>query len=390
MSQNDYMFYSLKLINNKTVQSTLQNDPPSTFNERTNGIIIQDTSLWKMCIAKADFRGKFDLPLFIPKIKSGNLSETIYVISLLLNVECTINGNNQSTSLISSTPLIYIPFDESILGPSINTKQMDDPYYYVYDFSHLALMINNAFETIMADLNNQFKAWYATYDSVSTVSLNTKTPVCEYNNEKFDIYFDKNGWGNSPTSSLPQKENFNLYFDTNLWGLLNEYPHKLNKDSQYKLSEAHQFNYVEILVKDAFNNNIIFNNTTYIKVSQYNSTIDFIMPASSLQFTTTNIAVYPQIQGGVLTIEDNNAVNNETENIEYVDMITEISIYGRVNGALTYDPTNYRFLSMMKSQISNIQISLWWKNRFTGSRLPLKMGNNAQIDLLLLFQRKYI
>lgn len=388
MSQNDYIFYSLKLINNKVVQSSYINDPPSTFYEKTNGSIIQDTSQWKMCIAKADFRGAFDIPLFIPRIKQGSMNETVYNISISLNIECEISGNTQSTSLVSSAPLLYVPFDESITSLKNNTKQQDDPYYYVYDFGHLALMVNNTFETIQDDLNQQFKTWYAQYDNSVTVNLATKKPICEYSDGIFHIYFDKNGWSSNSTSVLPQKEQYNLYFDTNLWGILNNYPHQLKKDQQYKLGAGFQFNYVEILVNDPYENK-----EDYIKLSQYESSIDYIMPCSTIQFTSNNLVIYPQVEGGILRIEDNNSLleeRNLNSSIDYVDVLTEISVFGKIDGSLVYDPTNYRFLSMRNGSVSNIEISIWWKNRLTGSRLPLKMQNNAQISILILFQRKYI
>ena len=388
MSQNDYIFYSLKLINNKVVQSTVTNDPPSNFYEVTNGKIINDTSQWKVCVAKCDFRGAYDIPVFIPRISQESLNETVYNITISLNVECEISGNTESTSLVSSAPLLYIPFDQSITSLKNNTKQQDDPYYYVYDFGHLALMVNNTFETIQENLNQQFKTWYAQYDNSTTVNLETKKSVCEYSNDGFNIYFDKNGWSSNSTSTLPQKEQYSLYFDTNLWGILNNYPHILKKDQQYKLGIDYQFNYVEILVNDPYDND-----KDYIKLTQYQSSIDYIMPCSAIQFTSNNLVVYPQVEGGVLRIEDNNVLleeQNANSAIDYVDVLTEISVFGKIDGSLVYDPTNYRFLCMRDGSISDIEISIWWKNKLTGTRLPLKMQNNAQISILLLFQRKYI
>lgn len=391
MSQNDYIYYNLNLINDKTQQSTFSNDPPSSFYERTNGIIIEDTSLWKVAIAKADFRGRFDIPKFIPRIVENQVNQTVYVISISLNISCTISGNTRNTKLNSSKPILYIPFDKSIQQPSqYKYKQQDDPYYYVYDFEHLSLMINNTFTTIMEDLNSQFKAWYATYDSTATVSLSTETPVCEYKNDVFSIYFDNTGWGSNSTSSLPQKEQYELFFDTNFWGILNNFPHLLHKDEQYKLGNEYKYNYVQILINEGFDSTVTHNSKTFIKVSQSQPSSEYIMPASSLQFTTSNIPVYPEVEGGELTVQNDNIISERSTNIDYVDVLTEISLFGSIDGILVYDPTHQRFLSMRDGRISDVQISVWWKNRFTGSRLPLQMGNGAQINIKILFQRKYI
>ena len=159
MAQNDYIYFNLNLNNDRTIQSSIKNDPTSSFHDSLNGDIITDSSRWKVAIAKAHFAGKFDIPLFVPRIETdqANINQTIYIITLSILVHATIDGTEQNTTLSTSQPIMYVSQDQSQVAPSsIVSNHQDDPYYFIYSVNHWVDMVNTCFQACMSDLNVQF------------------------------------------------------------------------------------------------------------------------------------------------------------------------------------------------------------------------------------------
>ena len=136
--------------------------------------------------------------------------------------------------------------------------------------------------------------------------------------------------------------------------------------------------------------------TDYAKFSQdFISTDDVWSPIDSFCFTTTFLPIIREEEGVPVLKGGSNIGQGLSVGQNFTNIMTDF-VPDYTNGAqnginqITYIPSGeYRISSMVSHQaVQEVDISMWWRYRLTGSLIPLYMANLSSVSIKILFRRK--
>ena len=355
-----HVYYNVDIVNARTT-STGQDDPIASFSETRDTSIVSDASKYKMSIIRFTMNGIKDLPLFIPIIEPDQTdrNKTIYQASM------------KSGDTIITENIIYGPENGNLLlsaQTQFNQQQnFTDEYYYVHTYSHFVKLVNNTFSSIITQLN-------------STLTKTFIPPVLVYNTDskKFDFY-------------IPTGDNgdYSIFFDRNLYNLFSNYPSVRNLNNNNLA--------YEILAEDPLGlNEVSIKGNTYIKLQQeYNSIGTFWSPIESIVFTSNLLPIVSEGVAPTSVYGKSNISTPVSSATNFEPIITDIALTlddaYNYKEFISYIPTSqYRYVSLTNSQqaIKSINVNIFWKCRYNGQLIPLRMSNLSNISLKFLFEKK--
>jgi len=353
-----HIYYNVDIVNART-QSNGNADPIASFSETRDTPIVSDASKYKMSIIRFTMNGIKDLPLFIPIIEEGqpDRNKTIYRITLK-------SGSSTITENITFSP------ENSTLqiSPQSTEKQnFTDPYYYVHTYSHMVALLNSTLESITQQLNT------ATGKALIP-------PVMVYNtsDKTFNFYI--------PTGN---KGDYSIYFDRNTYNLFSNFPSVRNLESDdlvYQIQKAYPLGLNEVTLQS----------NTYVKLQQeYNSIGTFWSPIESIVFTSNLLPIVSEGVAPTSIYGKSNISTPVSSSTNFEPIITDIALTlddaYNYKEFISYIPTSqYRYVSLTNSQqaIKSINVNIFWKCRYNGQLIPLRMSNLSNISLKFLFEKK--
>jgi hypothetical protein len=403
-TEPDYVYFNADIICNRTIDQGLGTDPLARFNESRDTAIINDASKYHFSIIRFACNGVGkDLPIFIPVIDVGQPDPnlTVYSTTLTSTVAYDIGGTVYTGTFKSQKYIQYI--SESVNAPlpppPIDKQNINTKYYYVYTYQHWVDLVNNTFNSAVADIQSQFSTFWTANGGIGPApTLTTKAPYMKYDTSSglFSLYTDSYGYGGADRTSAgsaTDDENFSLYFNSNMYGLFtnfnNEYYGQDNLDGKDNL----------IVIQNKLGtNSYTYNGTSYyITTQDYESTSTLWCPIESLVFTTTCIPVIPELQGQPVNYGESNIIQPFTSSSAFQPIITDIVIpLDNAHGYrdfISYTPSaEYRMTSLTasKQEVRQIDINVYWRNRLDNELYPITMFNLSSISLKMMFRKKSI
>lgn len=415
----DHVYYNFDIINGRAVDKGLDKQPSAQYNETRDTPIISDSSKYDFSIVRFTLNGSDKLlPILIPRIKLGQSDPdlTEYAITFKLEVSYDIPGVGvKSNGFISTKFIKYKPqsLNATKAVAPIDTQDITGTYYYVYDFYHWVGLVNETFDAIVDELQNDFEVWWFDQGGdVSDAPELTEAPhmIFDEKNKTFDILYNSFGWGRSDSLSFSNnnaKEDFRIFFNSNMYGLFSYFEHKLLGGDETLSNTMLKENLTyEIIVRNRFGSNIYrpenpantakTNTPSYFRMSQaFPSTSTLWSPISSIVFVSTLLPVLNEQTGQPITFGADNIEGSTQSSSSFQPIITDIALSNEsanaYNQFTSYVPSaEYRLsaLSTSPQEIRNIDVQVYFKERLTGRLIPLKLFNLSTISIKIMFRKK--
>ena len=414
----NHIYYNIDLVNNQTIDNNL-NQPHLSYQDRREYPILSDAHEYYFSIIRFQLNGiGKSIPLFVPRIMENqpDVNKTIYSVSIMINHRLQDNSVIQS---IATANIQYIPQNKNISTPSTPNDYTND-YYFVHTYQHFINLVNNALDqannACINDLINRGGTGNFPYPPrmvYNSTSGNFEIYMPEYNYNKRETKFnDLNPtYGNSCRNSL--------FFNSNMFNLFSNFNHNyLGGDVNNNIvfysgddfTQPSSMSFPGCAYEIIPTDNTYLNNNTdntvmdtndppkpwYKMVMEFDNTSSIWSPVSALVFTTNLIPILPEIEGNPIEFKDINT-NNTTSRNNYTkiitDMIIPLSDSSNYKQNITYYPSSeYRLSEFTKSSfnLDNISIDGYFKMRYTGELIPLRLPNQSSASFKILFKHKSI
>ncbi len=411
----NHIYYNIDLVNNQTIDDNL-NQPHLSYQDRREYPILSNAHEYYFSIIRFQLNGIGKMiPLFVPRIMENqpDVNKTIYSVSIMINHRLV---DNSVVQVIRTVNISYRPQNKSIQPPS-NPNDYTSDYYFVHTYQHFVELVNDALiqanqECIDELVNNHGASGGFCY-----------APHLVYNSTtgNFELYQQENCFNKTKTAfdDLSSNSSRNrLFFNSNLFNLFSNFNHDyLGGDVKNNIfyyngddfTDTKLMSYVgcayEILPVDNGRLNTITQNvidddnkseTWYKQIMEFDNTSSIWSPVSALVFTTNLIPILPEIEGNPIEFKDINT-NNTTSRNNYTkiitDMIIPLSDISNYKQNITYYPSSeYRLSEFTKSSfnLDNISIDGYFKMRYTGELIPLRLPNQSSASFKILFKHKSI
>ena len=400
----DIIYYNCNMVSSDQSNVSWQTAPIAYFSESRDKPIIKKSSQYKMSIVRFNMQTK-TIPLFIPDIVVGQsninltnwqISATIYTYWQPPYVFGTIGQYFTSTKTVNFYPRdLRSPTPQPPLT-SIDLDSTD--YYYCYDYQHFCTMINNTFDAIYLDLSTQL-ATYLSNGGNPNVPLTTKVPRLKYDptTNLFTLLTDTYGTGSPYSNSVftNKYEQMNISFNHELWALLANFPAIAQGSNFYQISILNNLDNIFVPIDPSTgsqNNNL----GVYWQTRQtYPSTSMFFNPVDSIAVSSSLLPNENELLGKTLNYGTNNLVVTATGN-NFLPLISDYSNFQEnahtYNTFTQYVPSaEYRMIQLTSADtdIHNVDITLFWKNRITNQFHPIRLSYGASVSLKIMFRKDY-
>ena len=344
------------------------------------------------------------------------------------------------------------PVVAPIPAPPITVQDITSRYYYVSSYQSMVVMVNKAINEAYLDLYLKFVAnWQPAWGAFPFTGYNTgayswyavvnpPTLTFDPKSKLFSILADSDGFGTGPlpgdilpngpiipftalgtSPSQSTAPTMRLFFNTNLNGLFaNFYTQYYNTSSipGFPNPVPAGFSYEIIFYDQTYQNIIDYrqppysqpNTTPLVPIAEqkvfYNQTQDFgstgqlWSPIGSLVFCSALLPIKYENVGApnVLGTGNLNGVDGTSQSA-FQPIITDIAIDTSVGGSdayrsfIYYAPqAEYRLSDFGRSHsdIRQIDIQVYWKNRLDNQLIPLTMYNLSSVSLKVMFRHKRV
>jgi hypothetical protein len=300
-------------------------------------------------------------------------------------------------------------------------QDLSSRYYWVYTYEHWVDLVNETLETANHKLWDLYTSNttpglvpYALYSDWTAVN---PTPRLWYDRASglFSVYF--------PESYLPPAEGSNapqlmIWFNTNMEGLFSNFNNEYwNNSTNYPGLPYSPLSQVgtppgyanRILVQvEGIGNNIKketkldgTDGTTWIQMTQdYASTSTLWSPIESIVFTSTLLPIFNEQTAPPNRLGAGNIGNSSsTSTSAFTPIITDVALDLSTSGSsdyrkmIYYSPSaEYRMTDFQnaKTEIKNIDVQVYWKNRLDNQLYPVTMFNLSSVSIKIMFRRKIV
>jgi hypothetical protein len=357
---SDYKYINLTSVGQAGSTSVAQ----VVYNEFRSQPIVDDVSKYKLSIIRWQAFG-LDLPAFIPLIDptQSDANKTIY--------NCTLSLTYRSQNFTSTNTVRWLPqfVDQPQPDDAQEEQLLNSRYYWSTTYSHFLELVNNTYLNCYNDILAQLNA-------AGLPAPKTVVPYFQLENNKFVLYADSNGFGDSESNV----ETWVLGMNMALRSLLNHFP------CVYLDLNTIEFT----IVPTTPTNNI--NGILYYTLIQEESSTDAWSPIESILFSST-LPVVNEDQSPANIIGDGSST---TTSNNFVNSLTDMT-YPLTGGALdylgilTYSPVaEYRWTTLVGSNdLKQLNFSLFYKNRYNSQLYPVNfcVGGGGSISVKLLLQK---
>jgi hypothetical protein len=432
----DRIYYNGTVVNNSLDTTQQADDPPVVFEDQRQIPLVPDSSQYEVAVQNFSLNGcTITLPLFIPQIAdpSVDVNETIYDVTFSV-----FDGTNYLTA---TQPIVWVaenlaPF--TIKPTTQFPKQLESDYYYSYSYTHIVdlinIALNKAWSSIGGGVSFGTQCPFMEYDQVTGLFLinqDANTTLVPYGtalphpynvtsttgvsasggtyaageysfvgmntvlNNLFttfpSIYYSSGPlWAAQPGVLLPE-----IVIDT---GLLIDLetgaptaptdsgPVGITLRTEPKSSIFQLVNpFTGAPIAKAF----------FARLPQdFISTGSIWSPIASFVLATTQIPVRNEASANPVSFGGANIGGQTSSSGAFQKVLIETPIECVTadiwKGFVLYEPKVEVFSSLDPSHdgISNVSVSLYWRNRLTNSLVPVRVANQGSMSFRLLFKKK--
>lgn len=428
------LYYDINVVTDYDPTLTGDTAPPLTFTETRQNPIISYPEDYLLSVVRFTLDSP-TLPIWSPDVLLGVGQTDPNKLIQSFSMSVTDYGGVVPVEYYVATPSNweFIPDDLTVPAPSppFVFQNLQDPYYYVYEFSRALAIMNNALVATFTAMNAVLTA------AAKPVIGNTAgTPASIYQNYCPQFTYDPAAEiftlslplsppalsGVAPPftydtydQNLPLTAGFTgrvvkVYMNTAAWVLLNSLPTRFLGNGTVNLARGTEYEIV------AYNNQ--YQNTnggsrpTYpltpvistvnaipqIIVPQENSTTILWSPVQSIVFSTSLLPVQNTLLSKPVIFNFWNGliskpVGGNSNNNVTAPVLTDFELQGATGTSsqvrITYTPTaEYRMLDLRgTTPVNAVEVSVFWKDKFANlHRFQLAAGCVASIKIL--FRRK--
>jgi hypothetical protein len=384
------VYFDLTITN---VKSELTPPVPIYFNESRTNPIINNSGDYRLSITRFSVDTQ-TLPVWIPEIQANqnDRDKTIYSVSMSYLPASSSDGTTfivqQYIQWSPQNVNAPIPNPPSETGTGVQSNAGD--YYYAYSFQWVILQVYKAFQACFASLQQKVLA------SGYTDLENVLPPIITWNPDtSCAVISAESSFFNGHSTYVPTPvENPNavkIYFNSPLFSLFSSFPFTM-----YGSSASQGMNN-RILIEDMTGSNTLLlpsysqtGSTQYVctQVYQEYSCIANWTPISAIVFCSSTLPLVPEQMSAPLVFNEKRAVsvgNNAMFQMVITDLVSSDNCY---KPNLLYSPTaQYRYISMtQQATVTNIDVSLFWKNRF-GQFIPMLLPSGGTCSIKFLFEK---
>jgi hypothetical protein len=334
-------------------------------------------------------------------------------------------------------------------APTVS-QDISSRYYYLTSYEWMVGLMNITFQSMVQNLYTQFQLeWasvaglttpfpYATLADFTGAVCNVPHLVYDPSTQLFSLYMDSRAFGTpiipftttGAAGSLTASPVCRLFFNTNMQGLFANFPTIYwNTLSPLPASVAGNVpafstqvlpGYVyEVMVPNKFYQNIAdYQNPPYgasttndlvpvalqqpywVVTQDFPSTDTIWSPVASVVIASTLLPIRPeQVAQPTVLGTSTNGQSAPTSQSAFTPIITDVALDTTIGGAsdyrrlISYVPSaEYRIsdLTTSKTQIQDVDVQVYWKNRLDGQLIPITMYNLSSVHMKLMFRHKRI
>jgi len=313
----------------------------------------------------------------------------------------------------------------SVVSPDLGQSQdLSSRYYWVYTYSHWVDMVNTALDNANQAVYNAFHTALPTTapTTYSAWQVLFPSPIMtwDYASGLFSITYPSAYYSTITAPGITGVK-MALYLNTNAEGLF------ANFDNVYLNSPTHPAGYgwatpaipavlypagytnLQVVEIQGLNENLLPAPTVsppqgYVGVwcrmtQNYTSTSTLWSPIDSIVFTSTLLPLMNEQTAPPNALGTRNTGNSTTTSQSaFTPIITDVAL------DLSSDPASYRKMiyyapsaeyrmadfQNSKTDIRNIDIQVFWKNRLDNGLYPIQMFNLSSVSFKLMFRKKTI
>lgn len=415
------LVYVNGLLSDTTLLTSISPDPAAEYSSPRTDAILTDLSKYYGSLIRAQINGPgLNIPVFQCRVQTGqaNVNLSVYSFTLTLGATYDVPAPGPGPGQVfNSTPaqvfLVWIAQNQDAplpLSPVVR-QDISTQYYDARDIQWVVGLMNVTLASCMANIQAQFNAWWLGLGGVAPPTLTTEAPWLRYDPSSglMTLYADVYGFGGADRTSagsLTADEFFELYMNSQMHGLLAGFPIGKLVDPVESGNLGRTYNF--IVFNDLGGNIFSSRDPTvlpqgaapYLK-NYYAMTQTFIStgaiwsPFDGVVFTASGWPVNsesvdaPQRFGtGSGTAAAGSQTSTESQ---ITDIVVDLERADSTQGQITYLPTaEYRLFSMGGAQtdLRNIGIKFWWRNRLDGSLIPLRIYPGSSISFKLMFRKR--
>ena len=394
---SDIIYYNITMTG-----KTYQEGVPASFVEERVQPLIQNPDDYYLSVVRFSIDGTW-IPIFLCKTvydpyNPQSPNTTPYIITITY-------GNYQF-----AIPLEFIPeSDVPIPNPPVNINQQDltSPYYFVYYYSTIVTMLNNAIYKAFHGFTNAIinpnpghhvDGLYDKVPGLSTLPL----PYFIYDSE-LEVFSLIVPYLDNPLA--PGVKAYVTQFDSNNYPVVNV-PNAIKIFMNTELSLlidgfdffAYDAYTVNLMIIRNFQNNYynppnlpIPNTPEWLASTQQYNTIGSLTSIQSIVFTTNTIPVQHEY---IPTNAVVGSAGSQSGNISFRNTLTDFipSVFeraGQPRSRYIYNPTaQFRLISLKSNQpLTKIDLHMWWSDQYN-NLYPLYVSYNQSNSVKLMFIKK--
>jgi len=435
----DRVYYNGTVVNNSLTSIQLVDDPAITFKDQRQTALIVDAHNYEISVMNFSLNGcPKTLPLFIPQIGAtspSDINTTIYSI--------TFGVQHGSTYDVVTKYVIWRPENQAsytLVPTTALPIQKETDYYYCYTYSHFICQVNAALNAAWVEAggggNPAFYAFgtqcpFFEFDEVTGLfSLNQDSNTCltpydttlpsPYATATYTTASNPAGADyasgeysfvgmNSCLENLLTNFAATYYSADQLWAAQpGKYLPEIVIDTglpiDLKTETADTDTPVGLTLRSNPKSSIFqlvnpFNGAAIQKAFFARLTQDYIStggcwsPIASFVLATNKIPVRNEANANPVTFGSSNLAGIPSSGA-FQKVLIETPIQAlRADiwkGNILYEPSLELFASLEPSHegISEVDITLFWRNRLTNSLVPVHIPNQGSMSFRLLFKRK--
>lgn len=334
-------------------------------------------------------------------------------------------ANLNNTNEDPTSPTTNLAF-WSLSSPELGQPQdITTRYYWLQTYSWWVQMVNTALNNANIACYNAYVAQNAT--DFTSYDGTTGTPWTEYYPAPFMKYSETTGLFSvyypqqyRAPSSAPSGGFQQLYLNVNLSGLFANFPsiylntpvHTglggwLNPSPPTLFPDGYAVLLLPFVI--GLDENVLptpgspspptYAGTWLIMTQNYASTSSLWSPCDSIVFTSTLLPIKNEQTAPPNALGSRNTGNSTATSLSaFTPIITDIAL------DLSTDPNSYRKMiyyapsaqyrmsdfQNSRTDIRNIDIQVWWKNRLDNQLYPLNMFNLTSVSFKLMFRKKHL
>ena len=358
----DYIYYNGNIIPDLT--NTVHQHGQIVFNDSLIDNLIDNANKYEFAIDRVQFDASL-LPVWIPLLDStiNDGTTTVYSVNIY------IDDSNLTASF--TVPIMYNNDDYIINHSSNPNDHFNNPYYWINSMQRFVDLLN-------ATITACFNIVVAQIASVG----GSFTGACPFvmfdtNTELFSVYFDSTALPNIVGKQLK------LTFNNHLQLLMRHFNYKqvnLNDDIGFQFYPTNNFG----------TNTYIYNSITYVYVTQENKSIEYFCPVSSIVFSSDQLPIVGDITSNAKTITDSLYALSSIGAQERIitDIVVGMNSLYDYKQIITYIPTQYRWISMVGTDVKKINLSVYWRNKYNASLYPIYISAIGFCSFKFVFKKR--